>query len=119
MNVTTPPNAAATRLTRQSLSRNQQRFVSILQHIRWGRVPHVAIHRGEPDLREGLRWTRTIKVLGDNVPHPHSRSDDYVLRREFAAFFGLLAAIGEGEILNVDVRNGLPCDFELDESLPA
>ncbi len=103
-------------ITKQSLSPNQRRFVALLQEVRYGHVHRVAVRRGEPDFRDGIRYTRTVKVLGDNQPHPHGQIADYVLRREFVAFFQLLSAIGKGEIINLDVRDGLPFDFQVEGS---
>ncbi len=99
--------------TRTSLSPSQRQFLSLLQEIRFGRVHRLAIRCGQPDLRDDVRWTRTVKVLGENCPHPCAGADDFHLRREVVEFFRLLSAIGEGEITDIEIRNGLPFTFEV------
>jgi hypothetical protein len=103
--------------TKRTLSPVQQRFLEVLQRVRYGRIHHLEVRGGEPVLSEDLRWTRTVKVMGDNTPHPAQQSRDFELRREFTDLFQLLAVVGDGEVTNLEVRNGLPFTFELTESL--
>jgi hypothetical protein len=96
--------------TRQSLTPAWQKLLALLQHVRYGRIHRLALRGGEPDLR-GTRWTRTVKVLGENGTHPCGGSEDFHLRREVVELFHLLSAIGDGEITDLEVRNGLPFTF--------
>jgi hypothetical protein len=111
-----PKDGCRADLTRQSLSAEQQRLLRLLQRIRYGRILRLHVCDGQPVVDHRVVWTRTVKVLGENVPHPSSRSEDFVLRREVVEFFLLLAELGEGEIANLEIRNGLPFTFEVNES---
>lgn len=102
--------------TKLSLSDGQQKLVALLQSIRYGRVHHLTVRAGQPFLSGDLGWTRIVKVLGDNGPHPSIRQHEFCLRREVIEFFRLLTAVGDGEISNLEVRNGLPFSFEVDET---
>lgn len=104
--------------TARSLSEDQRQLMRVFQRVRYGVIHRLRVRAGQPVVR-GLRWTRKVKVLGANEPHPYLGVEDYPLRQEHVAFFQLLAVLGEGEIRNLDVRDGLPFDYELDESLPA
>jgi hypothetical protein len=108
------PRPAAT--TKQSLTGHQQKLVALLQRVRYGRVHVVRVRCGQPDVTD-VRWTRTVKVLGENGPHPLSAASDFHLGREVTEFFRLLAAIQDGEIRNIEVRNGLPFTFEVEDSV--
>ena len=104
--------------TKHSLSADQQRFVELLQRIRYGRIPRLQVRRGRPVLNADLFWRRNVKVLGENAPHPSLHSPDFPLRKEVVEFFRLLAALGDGEVADLEVRNGLPFCFDLIEKLP-
>jgi hypothetical protein len=105
--------------TKGSLSADQQRFVGLLQRIRYGRIPRLQVRRGQPVLQADLSWRRNVKVLGENAPHPSLHSPDFPLRKEVAEFFRLLTALGDGELVDLEVRNGLPFCFDVIERLPA
>ncbi len=104
--------------TKNSLSADQQYFVELLQRIRYGRIPRLQVRRGRPVMHPDLLWRRNVKVLGENAPHPSLQSADFPLRREVVEFFRLLAVLGDGEVVDLEVRNGLPFCFDLIERLP-
>ena len=103
--------------TKQSLTPRRRECLALLQRIRFGRVHRLRVRGGEPDLACGVSWTRTVKVAGRNEPHPCSHSPDFPLKSQVGTFFDLLAAVGEGEVRNIEVRDGLPVLFEIEESL--
>ena len=105
--------------TKHSLPADQQRFVELLQRIRYGRIPRLQVRRGRPVMHPDLFWRRNVKVLGENAPHPSLHSPDFPLRKEVAEFFRLLTALGDGELVDLEVRNGLPFCFDVIEQLPA
>jgi len=91
----------------------QQRLVRLFQKIRYGRIHRLRVRDGRADLAAGVPWTRTVKVHGENAPHPCSRETDFSLRREIVEFFRLLQSVGDGEITDIQVRDGLPFTFEV------
>src|SRR5207248_1576115 len=97
--------------TKTGLTDAQRRFVGLCQHVRYGRVHSLTVRAGEPVLSPGPWLTRKVKVPGENGPHPASSNSDFALKDEVREFFRLLAVLGDGEILNVEVRNGLPVSF--------
>jgi hypothetical protein len=103
--------------TLRELTEGQRRIVRLLQHIRYGRIHHLFIRNGQPVLDQQILWTRTIKVLGENGPHQAINLDEFTLCKEIRCFLQQLGTIGDGEVRNIEVRNGLPFSFELNESL--
>jgi hypothetical protein len=91
--------------------------VEVFQRVRYGAVLRLPVRAGEPVLG-GLQWVRKVKVLGDNDAHPAIDREDFALRHEVVEFFRLLDRVGDGVVTNVEVRNGLPFCFEVEESLP-
>jgi hypothetical protein len=98
--------------TKLSLTPELQGLLEVMQRVRYGVIHAVPVVNGQPVLRD-LRWTQTVKVLGTNVPHPASRSHDFCLREEVVAFVRFLTELGNGVILNLELRNGLPFSFQL------
>jgi hypothetical protein len=91
--------------------------LEVFQRVRYGTIFRLPVRAGEPDLG-GLRWVRKVKVLGDNDAHPALRREDFPLRHEVVEFFRLLNRVGNGAVTDVEIRNGLPFCFDVEESLP-
>ena len=106
----------AVNATNRGLSKEQQRLLSLLQRIRYGRIHRLFVRHGQPIVGRDVTWSKTVKVLGANEPHGCSRVEEFGLRREFVELFRLLAEIEDGEITDLEVRNGLPFHFEISES---
>jgi hypothetical protein len=103
---------------KQGLSRAQRDFLALLQRIRYGRVERLLVRGGEPVLA-GVRWKKTVKVGGDNAQHPFVDAADFALRREVVEFFRLLRELGDAELTDVEVRNGLPFTFAVCGTTPS
>ena len=122
MNVTdgTPPRPAphpAAGTTKRTLSPAQRDALALFQRIRYGRIPLLRVSGGLPVLGGGLTWRRTVKVAGENAPHPFARRADFDLPEEFRAFFRLLGDLGDAVLRDIEVRNGFPFRFDVEESL--
>jgi hypothetical protein len=99
------------------LSHAQRELLTLLQTIRYGRIERLLVRDGEPVL-SGVRWKRTVKLGGDNAPHPCSDVTDFALRREVVEFFRALHELGDAELTDVEVRNGLPFTFAVCGATP-
>jgi hypothetical protein len=91
----------------------QQRLVRLFQKIRYGRIHRLRVRAGRPDLAAGVPWTRTVKVHGENAAHPCSQAPDFALRKEVVEFFRLLQELGDGEVTDVQIRDGFPFSYEV------
>jgi hypothetical protein len=96
-------------------SAEQQALLALFRQIRFGRIHRLPVRGGQPVV-VGLTWTQMVKVLGDNGPHPSAGSG--MLRQEVSAFFAQLEEIGDGEITDLQVFDGLPRTYEVHGSLP-
>ncbi len=77
------------------------------------------IRDGLPDVLGGVKVYKTVKIPGINTPHPAIESEDYVLRREVREFFQMMSKLGDAEITDLEIRDGLPLCFEVAEVLTA
>jgi hypothetical protein len=103
---------------KQDLSRNQRGLLALMQEIRYGRIERLLVRDGEPAL-VGIRWKRTVKLGGDNAPHPCADTEDFALRREVVDFFRALHELGDAELTDIEIRNGLPFTFAVCGEMPA
>jgi hypothetical protein len=94
------------------LSCNQLGLLEVLQKIRYGRIERLLVRDGEPDL-SGIRWRRTVKLGGENGPHPCTDTRDFALRREVIDFFRGLRELGDAELTDIEIRNGIPFKFDV------
>jgi hypothetical protein len=106
-------------LTKQQLTPAQQQLLDLCQRIRFGRIHSIKVSRGQPVVEAGLAWTRTVKVLGTNAPHPARQAPNFALKHSVVDLFRLLHELGDGEIRDLEVRDGLPCGFAVEETLTA
>ena len=111
------PRPGDTGRTKQQLSPAEQQLVELCQQIRFGRIPCLTVRGGQPVVEPGLTWTRTCKIPGQNGPHPARQATDFALKDQVMGLFWLLHEIGEGQILDLEIRDGLPCSFEVKEVL--
>lgn len=95
--------------TRSSqLSPSEQRLLKLLQRINFGRVRGLVIRNGEPVFDPPPRLQRDHKFGGQNGPRQELRLEDYALKREVIDLFQLFRQLGNGTIVNLEVRAGLP-----------
>ncbi len=100
-----------------SLSTGQQWLVLAFQRIRYGRIFRLTVVSGQPVVCR-LRWRRTVRVSGDSRPHPAVSRGDFVLKAEVVEFLAQLAALGASEVTDIEIYDGLPRSFSVEESLP-
>jgi hypothetical protein len=105
-----------TLVTKRNLSPEQRELLLLLQRIRYGRIECLEVRDGQPYLK-GVRWTQKVKVLGDQAPHPAIQLDDFTFHQELSAFFQQFKRLGHGQVINLEIRNGIPFCYELNDSL--
>jgi hypothetical protein len=105
--------------TMRSLSPERRALVRIFQKIRFGRIPALVVRAAEPDCGAGVRAVRMVRVLGENGPHQMMSADDFALRREVREFFVRLDELRNATLVDVEVRDGMPISFEVEERFSA
>jgi len=100
--------------TKSSLSPAQRQLVELMQQINFGRIEDLQVRAGEPVFSPAPRVVRKLKVGGDNGPRPESAYDDFLLKSRISELLESITAIGDGEVLLIDVRHGLPFAVEIE-----
>jgi len=105
--------------TKSSLSADQARLVDLLQVTNYGYIERLKFHDGEPVFEPPPRIIEKRKMGCDNGPRPEAGLTDFWLKRQIIELLDLISDIGDGELLTIEVRGGLPFLVELERPVPA
>lgn len=102
------------------LSRPMQRLIEQCQMTNFGRIRFAVRRGGEPDLVRPWRTVRTVKLAGgENGSRPESASANFHLRTEHLAMVSQLATAGDGALVTIEVKHGLPFLVEIEQDTQA
>jgi hypothetical protein len=104
------PNPAA----KSSLSESQRHLVELMQHLRFGRIENLRVCGGEPVFDPLPRIVRKLKIGGENEPRPETGSEGFLLKYQTAEMLRTVADLGDGVVLSIEVRHGLPFALEFE-----
>jgi hypothetical protein len=102
---------------KSDLSREGQALVEQMQRINFGRIEHLPVRGGQPVWSAQSRVIRKIKFGGENAPRTESGHGNFELKRQVIDLFDQLEIIGEGYILSVEIKHGLPFAMDVEKSL--
>ena len=101
--------------TKSSLSQPKARLVEWMQRITFGRIEGLVIRNGEPVFDPPPRIVREVKFCAENGPRPETAKSDFILKGEVRELFAHIEALGNGVILCIDVKHGLPFKMTIEE----
>lgn len=96
------------------LSEAQSRLVELLQRLNFGRIEKLQVREGVPVFDPPPRIIQKLKMGGDNAPRPEADLQDFWLKRQATELLQAIADVGEGEIIAIEVKNGLPFSMEIE-----
>ncbi len=99
---------------KSSLSPAQQHLVGLMQQINFGRIEELQVRAGEPVFSPPPRVIRKLKAGADNAPRPESAFEDFLLKSQISELLEAISSLGDGEVLVIDVRHGLPFSIEIE-----
>lgn len=105
-------------ITKSVLSEAQSRLVELLQRLNFGRVEGLHVRNGEPVFDPAPRVVQKLKMGADNAPRPEAVLRDFLLKHQTIEMFQAIADLGEGQVLAIEVKNGLPFSLELEHRSP-
>jgi hypothetical protein len=93
---------------KSELPEGSRRLVELMQQLNFGRIENLSVRDGQPLLEPPPRVVREIKIGGDNGPRPEALRDDFPLKAQHSELFACLADLGEGTVVLLEVKHGLP-----------
>ena len=86
-----------------------------MQEINFGRIEGLVIRNGEPVFEPAPRVIRYHKLGGENGPRRERELDDFVLKAKVTELFEQFEAIGNGKIVRIEIKYGIPFLMEVEE----
>ena len=102
-------------VAKTSLTPSQQKLLTEMQRINYGRIEGLSVRRGQPVMDPPPRVVREIKFGGDNGPRPEVAKADFALKTQVRDLFAQLEALGDGVIPCIEVQRGLPFRMTVEE----
>jgi hypothetical protein len=102
-------------ITKSSLSEAQGRLVELLQNLNFGRIEGLQVKGGEPTFEPAPRIVRKLKIGGENGPRRENALPDFWLKQQTSEMLEAIAELGEGVILSIEVKHGLPFAMEVEQ----
>lgn len=97
------------------LSPSQQKLLTEMQRINYGRIEGLPVRRGEPVMDPPPRIVREIKFGGENGPRPEMAMADFALKSQVRDLLAQLEALGDGTVACIEVQRGLPFRMTVEE----
>jgi hypothetical protein len=93
------------------LSAQQRSLLEIMREHQFGRLENMPVRVGQPVLDGNVRVVRVARLGGGNGMDEVG-SDEYELKRPVRDLFDELARLGNGTVLRLEFRHGLPFVLE-------
>ena len=88
--------------------------MAALSDLRFGRIEGLSVRGGKLVLSP---WPRTIQHVKLGACEPatrHASADAFDLKQQVVDFFAIVRSLQAAEILDLQVRHGLPCELEIE-----
>ncbi len=104
--------------TLASLSPARQQLVRLMQEIGFGFVERLAILKGEPVMEPKPRVVLQTKFgSGYGSFRPEAGISDFALKAEVRQLLARIEEMGDGTVLSLEVRHGLPFVMTFEEGI--
>ena len=102
---------------KSSLTESQARLVELLQELNFGRIECLGVKAGEPFIEPAPRVIQKVKMGAENGPRREISLSDFTLKHQTIEMLDVIAGIGDGRVLAIEVKNGLCFSIEVEMSL--
>jgi hypothetical protein len=99
--------------TTQGLTPGQRRLIRLMREHQFGRIENMKIKEGQPVLNQAVRVVRIARLneVGRKATTP--TIEEFELKRLFRNLFDQLARLGNGTVIRLEFRHGLPFIIEI------
>ena len=109
--------ATLKRPTKGELCGEHRNLLEQMQAINYGRILNIQVRDGAPHFTPMTRIERQVRFGGDNRPRPESGLDAFELKNRVVELFDAIERMGDGLILKLEIKGGLPFDMTVEERL--
>jgi hypothetical protein len=101
--------------SKSNLTQQKQQLIGLMQRLNFGCIEGLIVRDGEPVLEPKPRIVREVKFGGENGPRPEAAKQDFTLKKEVRDLFAQMEALGDGTVLSLEVKHGLPFKMSFEE----
>jgi hypothetical protein len=89
--------------------------VDLIREHQFGRIENMSVRAGQPILDRELKVVRVARLGGERGPNVPG-ADEFELKQSVRDLFEELARLGNGIVVRLDFRHGLP--FLMETAIP-
>ena len=101
--------------TKRGLSAERRSLLEQMQALNFGRILNIQVHEGEPRITPMTKVERLVRFGGNNHARPEGALDDFTLKDKVVELFDAIERMGDGLILKLEIKHGLPFDMTVEE----
>lgn len=103
--------------TTEDLTEAEFCLLQIMRECQFGRIENMPVRAGQPVLNRGMKVVRIMRLGRDGNGAKPAASGDFELKRPVRDLFDALASLGNGTVVSLEFRHGLPYLLETAEPL--
>jgi hypothetical protein len=101
-------------LWRSALLESERTLVELIEDLNFGRIERLQFRGGRPILQPLPRVIAAVKIAGENRKADSEIRPGSCLKQSLMELFALMQRVGDGELLLIEVRHGLPFSVEIE-----
>ncbi len=100
-------------LRTRDLSAQQRSLVDLMREHQFGRIENMQVRAGQPILNRDVKVVRLMRLSGESSAKNVPRGDEFELKRPVRNLYDELARLGDGFVVCLEFRHGLPFLMEI------
>jgi len=101
--------------TKSSFPPHHRCLLEQMQALNYGRILNIQVRDSAPHFTPMTRVERMVRFGGDNRPRPESGLNNFALKEKIVELFDAIERMGDGLILKLEIKGGLPFDMTVEE----
>jgi hypothetical protein len=101
-------------VSKSDLCESERQLVELFQDVGFGRIEELHIRDGKPVLDPPPRVVARLKMKPENRAREEASLQDFSLKQSLVLLFLLMRQIGDGTLLLIQVRHGLPVTVDVE-----
>jgi hypothetical protein len=101
-------------IDKSDLCESERQLVELLQDLDFGRIEELHIRDGKPAFDPAPHVVATLKMQAETCVRDESHLRDFSLKQSVVLLLLLMRQMGDGKILVIQVRHGLPVTVDVD-----
>lgn len=102
---------------KSDLGDSERALLDAMQVLNFGRIENLFVRDGRPVFDPSPRVIAAVKMSPQTTSREEPQSCDFELKQAIVLLLLLLRRVGNGKILLIQVRHGLPSNVEIEQPI--